>query len=316
VIHVAITQTVYNVHHFLAFNAIGAFFCEQLTINGWFSRLDPDIVCLSSDHYALMVPALLAGLLWLVFIPIHLSFYNHKYQQVEVGDLFASSTIRNRVLSIFNKTFKTQSPKQTQSSNRRLEESGFSPTSEDQTTNQSIVEAKPKQKSGNTQQLDDATDDDDIDEVKEERWKKKVDKHVVFVRDLHKQWASWHQILFLRKTILPLAIMVSERGDPEAQAGTMIFIVALFYFLGERFNPYRLKRFNNLETLASEIIIINLAFKDLITVPNPLLNGFITSLGWISQSIFYFKVVQLYARNRREERWLRENPDEVQAEVT
>eukprot|EP01016_Furgasonia_blochmanni_P006136 TRINITY_DN12446_c0_g1_i2.p1 TRINITY_DN12446_c0_g1~~TRINITY_DN12446_c0_g1_i2.p1 ORF type:complete len:126 (-),score=8.66 TRINITY_DN12446_c0_g1_i2:16-393(-) len=73
-----------------------------------------------------------------------------------------------------------------------------------------------------------------------------------------------------------------------------------------RDRPYWLKRFNNLDTLSSEILIITLSFKELIESKNPITSFIISSAGWIVQLIFYLKCIQLFYRIHREERFLAE----------
>jgi hypothetical protein len=287
---------VYNIHHFIAYQTISAFFCLQLTSSTAYSQSDPDIVCGSSDHDQLKHLAIFYGVIWLIFIPLHMIYYNERYQHV--GLLSAlSSLFKKRASTLEEAAEDTDSkfPK-----DGRSIEMVSNPSAET-----SIQTRKNRVISSITNDDEEEDNQDNHQTLKEERWKKGSNKHIVFVRDFKFDLRYWHVLIFLRKTVLPIAIMISDRRVIQAQAESMLFIIIIFYFLAERCRPFWLKRFNNLDTLSSEVVIISLVLNDLASSENSKVSLLGASLGLLGQLIFYFKTVQLFIRIHREEKILK-----------
>ena len=278
-VYVIVTQAIYNYHHLIAYTVIGSFFCERLTLSTSFSKVDHEIVCWSREHMSLMGRAILVGTLWLVGIPLSMIYYNFKHQSIARGEMI---NLVAKKLNFFKKQDNSRLGKAPEAT--QLERK---PNSMTKTLNNHKMDENPsgdnagsvgsadgipreaseiksleseKQKEAETAETE---VEDEGDDRNEERWKRKIEKELVFVRDFKVVWRSWHQVILLRKTVLPLAIMISDRTNIESQVGGMMFILAFFYFLTERSRPYWLKRFNHLDTLLSEIVIAALALKEI-----------------------------------------------------
>eukprot|EP01016_Furgasonia_blochmanni_P057291 TRINITY_DN9929_c0_g1_i2.p1 TRINITY_DN9929_c0_g1~~TRINITY_DN9929_c0_g1_i2.p1 ORF type:complete len:386 (-),score=55.55 TRINITY_DN9929_c0_g1_i2:307-1431(-) len=336
----------FNVHHFSAFSVLGSLFCDPLTGSTSFNKLDPDIVCGSNDHWKLIKPAMIGGILWLVGLPIHMTYFIHKVQKIRFASMMsyviqkkllkkegnpvgtilqvgiASSLVIatkskeeeeekgdekkkvSPVLSIFELSTPAVSADSSRHSSRKI-------TMERPERVQSDWEYFQNYKKA-TREIKGDIDEDEKDEKKEERWKRKTDKLLVFSRDFKPQWRAWYLVILVRKTVFPLAIMASDRTNNTAQAGSMLFLVALFYFLSERCKPFWLKRFNNLDTLASEIIIVNITLTELIFPGEWIINTVSAIAGLVFQCIFYLKTLQLFIRIHKEERLLKFEKSEQQ----